>query len=74
MSDQLKCPKCGSAEVQLGEYVYRCWRDLKLEDGVLTASTASDEMVWDASKDMALYCQDCAHEWDVPDGVELDWE
>lgn len=69
---QLKCPRCGSDEVEWQEYVLETRQLLGIKEGELAVDLDSAKQVYECTKDEGLACKACFHEFKVPAGLGID--
>lgn len=70
----LTCPRCGATSHQLGEFVYRCWPDVRAVGPVVEVNCDRDEIMPEAVMTPERgWCDVCNEEFDLPEGVLIDW-
>jgi hypothetical protein len=68
------CPRCGSDDVSLFEYVFRRWPICRRKSGALVVPAASDTVIWEASDGPErMTCGACYAEWPKPEDLEIEW-
>ena len=80
----IRCPHCGNTDLdkmQLFEYVERYWQNsadrtvLRTVGGRLVVDAGRDEINVDStSGELRMYCHACAQNFDLPKGIEIEWE
>lgn len=70
----LTCPRCGTESKQLGEYVYRCWTDARVQGPAIRVAMDSDELMPEAVlTPERAWCDPCASEFELPCDIQILW-
>lgn len=69
---QLLCPHCKSDEVEWQEYVLHTRQVLGVVDGELCVDMASEESVYESTKEEGLACKTCFYEFKIPEGLRIE--
>lgn len=67
----LRCPHCGSEEVEWQEYVLHTRQILGVRDGEVCVDMNTEKQVYEVCKDEALSCKSCFAEFQPPEGLSV---